>query len=463
MKIDRRQALLGTLFGVGGVGLRALATGLPASFFLNPRKAMASGPDAGACGAARPAQYVIMSINERGCPINAVTPGVYGVPGVILAPANAGGANMTPTSITQNGVSVTGAYPWSTLPQAVLDRTLFFHNQTSIPIHSQLPVALELGDSSKDMLPSLLAAATAASLNTIQRQPVVLGAVTPTEDVTFGGAPLPVIPPSSLQDTLLNPSGPGLSAISNLQQIRDKTMNSIYNIYARSGTPTQKAYVNAFANTQTEARLLSQSLLSQLGAISYDPYDPVGSATAELQAAVILIQMNVAPVFSVRLSFGGDTHTDLGYATEATSTTSAVKLLGQTLWPLLQAAGLQDKVCFMTHNVFGRTLGAANEAAGGGRQHNPNHHVSVCMGAPFKGGVIGGCGPAALSNTMDFGCLNIDPASGSALPASGGAGISTVDTLGAFGMTMLAAVGGDPTQAPVGPLGTAKVVCGALR
>lgn len=459
MKMNRRQALFTTLFGAGGVGLRALATGLPAAFFLDPRKAMAAGPDAGACGAGKPAQYFIVSINERGCPINATTPGTHGVPGVILAPSNAGGVNMTPTKLSQNGVSVTGAYPWSTLPQAVLDRTLFFHMATNNNGHGELPSSLSLGDTSKEMLPSLLAKATAASLHTIQSQPVVLGAVTPLEDVSFGGAPQPIIPPAALQDTLLNPSGPGLDAITNLQQIRDKTMNSIYAHFYRSGTPTQKAYINALANTQTEARILSQSLLSQLGSLTYNAYDPVSAGKAELQAAVILIQMNVAPVFTVRLSFGGDNHSDPGYATEATSTSSAVDLLSQTLWPALQAAGLQDKVCFMTLNVFGRTLGSAAEASGGGRQHNGNHHVSVCIGAPFKGGVIGGCGPLGT----DFGCLNIDPASGAGLPSSGSTGIAATDALGAFGMTMLAAVGGDPTQAPLGPTGTAQVVCAALR
>ena len=41
MELSRRQLLLSTLFGAGAVGLRALATGLPASFLLSPRKALA--------------------------------------------------------------------------------------------------------------------------------------------------------------------------------------------------------------------------------------------------------------------------------------------------------------------------------------------------------------------------------------------------------------------------------------
>ena len=41
--ITRRQGLKTTLFGAGLVGLRALATGLPPSFLLNPRRAFAGG------------------------------------------------------------------------------------------------------------------------------------------------------------------------------------------------------------------------------------------------------------------------------------------------------------------------------------------------------------------------------------------------------------------------------------
>jgi hypothetical protein len=41
MNISRRQAVLSTLFGAGYVGLRSLATGLPAALLLDPRRALA--------------------------------------------------------------------------------------------------------------------------------------------------------------------------------------------------------------------------------------------------------------------------------------------------------------------------------------------------------------------------------------------------------------------------------------
>ena len=50
--LTRRQALLSGLFGAGGIGLRAFASGIPISMLLNPRAALA----AAATGAPR-AQY----------------------------------------------------------------------------------------------------------------------------------------------------------------------------------------------------------------------------------------------------------------------------------------------------------------------------------------------------------------------------------------------------------------------
>ena len=105
----------------------------------------------------------------------------------------------------------------------------------------------------------------------------------------------------------------------------------------------------------------------------------------------------------------------------------------------------------MSLNVFGRTLGPGND---GGRQHNPNHQVSITIGKPFVGGVIGAVGQVQ----SDYGALNIDSKSGA---GSSGGDVKAVDTLAAFGQTMMAAVGGDPTTI-TGPSGTAKVIGAAL-
>ena len=46
METSRRKVLMSTLFGAGYVGLRALATGIPASVLLQGRRAFADGAPA---------------------------------------------------------------------------------------------------------------------------------------------------------------------------------------------------------------------------------------------------------------------------------------------------------------------------------------------------------------------------------------------------------------------------------
>ena len=58
--LKRRDALLGALFGSGYIGLRALATGLPAWFLANPSKANAQEL-ACAINAKENLQYLIVS------------------------------------------------------------------------------------------------------------------------------------------------------------------------------------------------------------------------------------------------------------------------------------------------------------------------------------------------------------------------------------------------------------------
>src|SRR5450755_3453236 len=102
--ITRRQALLSTLFGTGMIGLRALATGLPATFLLNPRRALADMPASG-CPDPTKAQFVIFNTSGLGDPINANVPGTYDDPLVVhsMDPA------MAPTQFMVNGQSVTAA------------------------------------------------------------------------------------------------------------------------------------------------------------------------------------------------------------------------------------------------------------------------------------------------------------------------------------------------------------------
>jgi hypothetical protein len=387
--ISRREALLSTLFGAGWVGLRALATGLPVSFLVNPRRALADGS---ACASPDKAQFIILNTSGSGDPINANVPGTYDDPNIVHSADPA----MAATSLTLAGKSYTAARPWSTLPQNVLDRTCFWHLMTNTPVHPKEPDVLRLmgTTANAEMLPSLLAKQLAPCLGTVQAQPIALGATTPSEGLSFDGQALPIIPPLSLKTTLTNPAGP----LTKLQPLRDQTLQQLGDLYRQGATPSQKAYLDSLIQSQQQIRNIRQDLLAALGAINDN------SVTSQITAALALIQMNVAPVITIHIPFGGDNHHDAALQNETTQTQSGVAAIA-ALQAQLASAGLQDKVTFLSLNVFGRTIGPGNTD---GRQHNANHQVSISIGKPFRGGVIGGVGPVA----KDYGALPIDAMSG---------------------------------------------------
>ncbi|HEX4448438.1 MAG TPA: DUF1501 domain-containing protein [Polyangiaceae bacterium] len=437
MTLSRRDALLSTLFGASHVGLRALATGLPAAFLLDPGKALAdTGPSA--CAAPSKAQFFVLNTSEAGDPINATVPGTYDDPKIV----HSSDPSMAPTRLTMQGRQTTAAAPWGTLPQHVLDRTVFWHLMTNTPVHPREPGVLQLMGATprQEMFPSLLAKALAPCLGTIQTQPISVGAATPSEDLTFEGAPLPVIPATALGATLTAPTGP----IANLQSLRDQTLNQLYDLYKNTASPAQRTYVDSLVTSQQQVRKINQGLLGQLATIKDN------SAASQVLAAVALIQMNVTPVVAIHIPFGGDNHRDIGLAAETQQTVAGVGTIA-LLMQQLQAAGLEDRVTFVSLNVFGRTLGPGNAD---GRQHNENHQVSITIGKPFKGGVIGGVAQVQ----GDYGALAINAQSGA---GSQGGGIQPIDTLAAFGMTVLASVGADPTVL-VSPNSSAAVVQAAL-
>jgi hypothetical protein len=416
--LNRRQVLLSTLFGTGYVGLRALATGLPAAFLLNPRRALADNPSPCAPGKA---QFVIFNTSGNGDPINASVPGTYEDPGVV----HSVDPTMAPTKLSIGGQSFTAAAPWAALPQGVLDRTCFFHMMTNTPVHPKEPEVLKLMDATTadEMLPSILARQLAPCLGTIQMQPISLGASSPSEGLTFAGQALPIIPALALKATLTSPAG----ALTDLQSLRDQTLNQLYDLYRNDATAAQRAYIDSFVTSQTQVRNIRQDLLGQLSAITDN------TASSQILAAVTLIQMKVTPVIAIHIPFGGDNHRDIALATETAETVSGVASIG-ALMAQLASAGLADQVTFASLNVFGRTLGPGNTD---GRQHNPNHQVSIAIGKPFKGGVIGGITKLGA----DYAALAVDSKTGA---GAVGGDITALNTLPSFGQTLLAGVGVDP-------------------
>ncbi len=434
---SRREALLSTLFGGGLLGLRTLATGLPAALLLNPRKALAQVPPA-SCGAADKAQYVVFATSASGDPINANVPGTYEDPGI----AHSGADAMKPSALSIAGKSYTAAAAWKALPQGVLDRTTFWHLMTNTPVHPKETDVLTLMNAVArgEMFPSLLAKRLAPCLGTVQAQPISVGAAGPTEGLRFDGAALPTLPPLSLKATLLNPAGP----LSTLLPLRDQTMNKLYDIYKNGASPAQKAYVDSLVTSQAQVRAIHQDLLDALSSIKSN------DVTGQITAAVALIRMKVTPVVGIHIPFGGDNHNDADLARETSETVDGVAAIA-SLMAQLGSAGLSDQVTFMSLNVFGRTLRSAGYV---GRSHNPNHQVSLTIGKPFGGGVIGGLTPVG----SDFGATAIDAATGK-MSMTGD--IKAVDTLASFGKTALKAFGVADAQVAT-DVPTGKVIAGAI-
>jgi hypothetical protein len=291
-------------------------------------------------------------------------------------------------------------------------------------VHPKQPDVLKLMETtaSDEMLPSLLAQQLASCLGTIQTEPISVGASSPSEGLTYQGRALPIIPALALKATLTTPAGP----LADLQSLRDTTLNQLYDLYQNSATPAGRTYIDSLVSSQQQVRNIQQGLLSQLASIKDN------TPASQILAALTLIQMKVSPVIAIHIPFGGDNHRDIALQAETTQTVAGVATIA-SLMSQLATAGLADQVTFMSLNVFGRTLGPTNTD---GRQHNPNHQVSVTIGKPFRGGVIGGVGPVGT----DYGAMPIDSKTG--LVSTTG-DVSPASSLGSFGQTMLAAVGVD--------------------
>jgi hypothetical protein len=425
MELSRRRFLMQALFGSAGLGLKALASGIPISILANPRAALAqarNGIPARHTGFGP--QYVVLATSGDGDPLNANAPGSYISP-LVGHPTD---PSMAATALRLKGNSTTAALPWSQLAQPLLDRSCFFHHGTYTVIHSDEASILALGADSTNgtMLASLLAGQLGPALHTVQNDPVVLGPRSTSEDLVYDGHPEPILAPSSLAAVLAPPSGP----LGKLTSLRDAAVDELNALVKAEGHPGKSSFIDAYALSQTQARNLSHDLLSNLASITDD------SPNSQVTAAVTLIRMNVAPLVSIHIPFGADNHTDANLFMETTQTVSGVATIGN-LWSQLVSAGLQDSVCFLSLNVFGRTLLASTSERG--RQHNGNHHVAVMFGAPFQGSVIGGIETAG----NDLGAMSISSATGAGVPGGGG-DIAFSDTLRAMATTFGTGIGVDP-------------------
>jgi hypothetical protein len=461
--MTRRELLMQALFGTGLVGLRSLATGLPISFLLNPRKAVAA--EATGCASNTAAQYLIFSTSGQGDPVNVNAPGTYqtfGSSSPIHPPT------FTPTALTINGQTVQAAPPWAGLMQPatangapVVNRTCFFHHGTYTVVHPDEHNVLSLMDAttSNEMLVSLLSNQLAPCLGTVQTEPLSIGGGGASETITFQGRPQPNLTPRALGSTLATPN----NALANLQRIRDADLDRLNALARSEGNSAQQAFIDRYSQSQRQAREISQSLMGQLEAI------PDNSPASQVAAAMILIQMNVTPVITIHIPFGGDNHVDPELVGETAQTTAGVQTIAQMQASLAGAnmpdgSNMQDRVSFAMLNVFGRNLLPPDQ---NGRGHWGNHHCSVLIGKPFQGSVVGGIEPYSKGSTSDFIAQAINPTDGTGVPAGSAPAnaIQFPDTLASMALTLGQGLGVDPTFLASnikGPSGSSAVVTAAL-
>jgi hypothetical protein len=268
---------------------------------------------------------------------------------------------------------------------------------------------------------------------------VSVGAIGPSEGLTFNGAALPIIPPTALKDTLVTDPKSPLN-MNKLQALRDSSLKTLTDVYLNNGaSPAQQSFIKSYLSSQGDLRSINSSLLGSLADLSTAQYPQV-------DAAIALIRMNVTPVVAIHIPFGGDNHHDKAYTAESTQTVSGCAqldyLLGQLkAFTTLDGRSLADAVTVVSLNVFGRTL-RYDPKNGDGRQHNQYHQVSFVIGKPFKGGVYGGVTQLPTTMGGDFGALPMSSSSGA---GSAGGDIHPIDTLAAWAMTVATGLGVDPT------------------
>ncbi|MCA9620953.1 MAG: DUF1501 domain-containing protein [Myxococcales bacterium] len=413
LTLGRRGALGAFATVTGGLILRSLATGIPAQVLLDPLNAKAQ--EAGT------ARALILSVSSSGDPVNGNVPGTYGFSDV-FHPTD---PLMAETPMTFAGQSTAAAAPWANLPEGILDRACFFHHATYTPVHGEMGRVQRMMDATEknDMLISLIARELAPRLGSVQADPVSLGA-NGGELLSSQGRVLANVGPTSVQKALGGVDGP----LKDLTALRDESIDRIYALYKEHGTPSQRTLLESWARSRDEVRSISTELVSSLAAITGN--DQVN----QVRCAAVLAAMNITPVITLKLNFGGDNHTDGNLQREADNHVTSIghmQMLVEELDNLRSQGLLKNDVIVGSLNVFGRTLKKKGTT---GRDHNSNHHVTVLMGNGIKESLVGGIELAG----SEYRATDIDAATGQSTP---GGDIAFEDTLNAMGKTLGVALG----------------------
>ena len=388
MDISRRKALMSALFGAGYVGLR-VARDRPARRCAAERGRKRS-PRA-TCADPGKAQFIILDTSGNGDPINANCPGTYVDPKIVHSRGPGDGADRHDDRRQglHGRVAVDDAAAGRPRPHVLLAPDDEHAGPPEGARGARLYGADRTGTrccrrcSSKQLAPCL---------GTIQPQPITLGRDHAERGPQLRGPGAADHPAARAQG---DADQPGRPADQPADAARPDAGAARRHLPQQGARQAQQAYLDSIVTSQSRSATSGRTCSARS---TRSPTTAIGVADHR----------------------GGDADPDEGHpgrrrstsrsaatttttpalATEAAETVSGVAAIA-SLMSQLAAAGLQDQVTFMSLNVFGRTIGPGNTD---GRQHNENHQVSLTIGKPFKGGVIGGVAPVG----NDYGCTSID-------------------------------------------------------
>lgn len=218
---------------------------------------------------------------------------------------------LTPAQLMLGGVSYKAAAPWMKLPSELLDRTTFWHIATGTPIHPREPDGLRLmGATYASDAPF----ADRAAGRAVPRNRAA-AADRDRRKVPVGGAYVRGRPTSDHARASAQ-SDPGDAAGQARGSARpaNDTLDKLYDLYRKEATPAEQVYIDGLVRSEREVRGIEQDLLAELESITDNSID------SQITAAVSLIRMNIAPVLSINIPFGGDNHHDENLANETEQT-----------------------------------------------------------------------------------------------------------------------------------------------
>ncbi|MEM9488088.1 MAG: DUF1501 domain-containing protein [Myxococcota bacterium] len=401
LKPSRRDLLRGCLLGAGGLAIHSLATGLPVSFLRSGRVSHAQEAD-------RDPTYLILALSSAGDPLNANCPGSYPNPSDASDPrwgiehatvselgngvmGEMGGMPYRAADFAEGHLCRLGnedcwaARPWADLPEALRARMSVIRHRTYSNAHPEFGEVIQFhgGVSGPDnigveSLPSFIAQAISGTLGTIIQTPFNIGG----PGYNYEGAPVRQQTPDRLQQVFAESGAWRGLEPDEFADIRDGVLDQIYQQVQDTGTHAQKRFIDRYARSREDARMMAEALTVSLA--------PIDGASDDVEKQIIaagaLLEHNIAPVVTLQLPFGGDNHQDNDLSTEVTETIAGVEGI-RRLWQELDSKGLQDRVTFAYLSVFGRKL--KRRENGGGRDHQGDDHAMVLFGPHVQPGLIG--------------------------------------------------------------------------